>query len=55
VQETLRPLVRSLSHTTNGHSEGHAMMLTGRTPLPPGFSGKARHLRWPSIAAIAGR
>jgi len=30
-QSHLWMLVRSLSHTTNGHSEGHAMMLTGRT------------------------
>ncbi len=30
-------LVRSLSHPYNGHSEGHLAMLTGRTPLPPGF------------------
>jgi Protein of unknown function (DUF1501) len=49
-------LVRSMSHPSNGHSEGHAMMLTGRTPLPPGFSGNSpTPADWPSIAAIAGQ
>ncbi|MBI2806222.1 MAG: DUF1501 domain-containing protein [Planctomycetes bacterium] len=49
-------LVRSMSHPSNGHSEGHAMMLTGRTPIPPGFSGNSPTLAdWPSIAAIAGQ
>lgn len=49
-------LVRSLSHPTNGHSEGHAIMLTGRTPLPPGFNGNSpTPADWPSIAAIAGQ
>lgn len=48
-------LVRSLTHTTNGHRAGHMMMLTGRTPLPPGFSdSKPKPTDWPSIAAIAG-
>ena len=32
-------LVRSLTHPTNGHSEGHMIMLSGRSELPPGFSG----------------
>jgi hypothetical protein len=55
-QSPLWALVRSLAHTTNGHSEGHAMMLTGRTPLPPGFSGNSpTPADWPSIAAIAGQ
>ncbi|HYT88138.1 MAG TPA: DUF1501 domain-containing protein [Gemmataceae bacterium] len=49
-------LVRSMSHPSNGHSEGHAIMLTGRTPLPPGFSGNMpTPSDWPSIAAIAGQ
>jgi hypothetical protein len=49
-------LVRSMSHPSNGHSEGHAMMLTGRTPPPPGFSGNSpTPADWPSIAAIAGQ
>jgi hypothetical protein len=49
-------LVRSMSHPSNGHSEGHAMMLTGRSPLPPGFNGNSSTpADWPSIAAIAGQ
>jgi hypothetical protein len=48
-------LVRSLTHPTNGHSEGHLLMLTGRSQLPPGFSAAApKDSDWPSIAAIAG-
>jgi hypothetical protein len=48
-------LVRSLTHPSNGHSEGHMIMLSGRTPLPLGFSGNMpRPTDWPSIAAVAG-
>jgi hypothetical protein len=48
-------LVRSLTHRTNGHSEGHMMMLSGRSELPPGFnSSMPKPTDWPSIAAIAG-
>jgi hypothetical protein len=48
-------LVRSLTHPSNGHSEGHMIMLSGRTPLPPGFSGDMpKPTDWPSIAAVAG-
>ncbi|MGH7226000.1 MAG: DUF1501 domain-containing protein, partial [Gemmataceae bacterium] len=48
-------LVRSLTHPSNGHSEGHMMMLSGRTPLPAGFNSSApRPSDWPSIAAVAG-
>jgi len=48
-------LVRSLTHPTNNHSIGHAIMLTGRTPLPPGFDQSAPKAGdWPSIAAIVG-
>ncbi len=48
-------LVRSLTHPTNGHSEGHMIMLSGRSQLPPGFSGNTpRPTDWPSIAAVAG-
>jgi hypothetical protein len=47
-------LVRSLTHPYNGHSEGHLVMLTGRTPLPAGFSPNApKSTDWPAIAAIA--
>src|SRR2546421_8701259 len=31
-------LVRSLTHSSNDHSAGHQIMLSGRTALPPGFS-----------------
>jgi uncharacterized protein (DUF1501 family) len=48
-------LCRSLTHPSNDHSAGHLMMLTGRTPLPPGFDpGKPQPTDWPSIAAVAG-
>jgi uncharacterized protein (DUF1501 family) len=47
-------LVRSLTHPSNDHSAGHMIMLSGRTPLPPGFSpSEPRRSDWPSIAAIA--
>src|SRR5262249_49947431 len=49
-------LVRSLSHPSNSHSHGHAMMLTGRTALPPGFDpNRPTPVDWPSIAAVAGQ
>ena len=48
-------LVRSLTHRTNNHSDGHQMMLSGRSDLPPGFNpSMPRPADWPSIAAIAG-
>ena len=48
-------LVRSLTHPYNEHSNGHMVMLSGRTPMPPGFDpGKPKPTDWPSIAAIAG-
>jgi hypothetical protein len=47
-------LVRSLTHWSNEHSEGHQIMLSGRTPMPPGFkASKPQRSDWPSIAAIA--
>jgi hypothetical protein len=47
-------LVRSLTHSSNDHSAGHHIMLTGRSDLPTGFSPeKPRPGDWPSIAAIA--
>ena len=47
-------LVRSLTHPYNEHSQGHMVMLSGRTDLPLGFSpnGPKPHDH-PSIAAIA--
>src|SRR5205807_1334531 len=48
-------LLRSLTHHTNGHSEGHMIMLSGRSELPPGFNGNmSKPTDWPAIAAIAG-
>lgn len=47
-------LVRSLTHWSNEHSEGHQIMLSGRTPMPPNFkASKPQRSDWPSIAAIA--
>ena len=47
-------LVRSLTHRTNNHSDGHLLMLTGRSTLPPGFSpDRPMDTDWPSIAAVA--
>jgi len=47
-------LVRSLTHPYIEHSQGHHVMLTGRTPMPRGFNGsKPKPSDFPSIAAIA--
>lgn len=47
-------LVRSLTHPYNEHSQGHHVMLTGRTMMPIGFNpSKPLPSDWPSIAAIA--
>jgi uncharacterized protein (DUF1501 family) len=48
-------LVRSLTHSSNDHSAGHHIMLTGRSDLPTGFSpNQPKPTDWPSIAAVAG-
>jgi hypothetical protein len=48
-------LVRSLTHPYNEHSQGHMVMLTGRTPMPATFNGSLpKPEDWPSIAAVAG-
>ncbi|WP_435007887.1 DUF1501 domain-containing protein [Tundrisphaera lichenicola] len=48
-------MVRSLTHASQDHSEGHHIMLTGRSDLPTGFnSSKPQPTDWPSIAAVAG-
>ena len=48
-------LCRSLTHTSNEHSAGHHIMLTGRSQLPPGFNpSRALSSDWPSIAATVG-
>lgn len=47
-------LCRSMTHPYNEHSQGHMVMLSGRTPLPRGFNAsKPMPSDWPSIAAIA--
>jgi hypothetical protein len=44
---------RSLTHSTNDHSLGHMMMLTGKTALPPGFDPNGpKRSDWPSIASV---
>ncbi|MBP86620.1 MAG: hypothetical protein CMJ64_07890 [Planctomycetaceae bacterium] len=48
-------VIRSLTTPYNGHSEGHMVMQSGRTPLPIGFNGsKPQSSDWPSIASIVG-
>lgn len=48
-------LCRSLTHSSNDHSAGHHIMLTGRSEIPPGFSGsRPNPTDWPSIAAVVG-
>ncbi len=47
-------LCRSITHGSNEHSNGHHIMLTGRSDMPPGFSpSKPKETDWPSIAALA--
>jgi len=47
-------ICRSLTHASNEHSQGHHIMLTGRSDMPAGFSGsKPQAIDWPSIASIA--
>src|SRR5262249_41068128 len=48
-------LVRSLTHTNNGHDAATYLMLTGRSQLPTNFrSSRPQGTDFPSIAAIAG-
>ncbi len=48
-------LVRSLTHSSNDHSAGHMIMLSGRSELPAGFDpNRPGPGDWPSIAAVAG-
>ena len=48
-------VVRSLTTPYNGHSQGHMAILSGRTPMPRGFSGsKPQSTDWPSIASVVG-
>ncbi len=46
-------LVRSLTHPYTVHSLSHHVMLTGRTPTPPGFNdSRPRPTDFPSIASV---
>lgn len=48
-------LVRSLTHPYNEHSDGHMVMLSGRTERPPAFDpNRPKPTDWPCIAAVAG-
>lgn len=48
-------LIRSLTTPYNEHSQGHTSILTGRTPMPPGYSPvKPQSSDWPSIASVVG-
>jgi hypothetical protein len=49
-------VVRSLTHSTNDHTLGHYLMLTGRNARDPGFRGdrQPRPTDWPSIASVVG-
>lgn len=47
-------LCRSLTHPYNEHSQGHHVMLTGRTPMPTGFDpSRPKASDFPAIPAIA--
>ncbi len=47
-------LVRSLTHGSSEHSQGHHVMLTGRSDIPLGFDAtKPKKSDHPSIAALA--
>lgn len=47
---------RSLTHWSNSHTDGHMIMLSGRSDLPPSlnFSSEPKSTDWPSIASLAG-
>ena len=48
-------MIRSLTTPHNEHSQGHTSILTGRTPMPEGYSPvKPQSIDWPSIASIVG-
>lgn len=46
-------LVRSLTHPYNEHSQGHHVMLSGRTPMPAGFDGnRPKTTDFPCMASV---
>lgn len=55
-RSNLWSICRSLTHSSNEHSAGHHIMLTGRSDLPAGFQpNRPTRNDHPSITAIAGR
>jgi hypothetical protein len=49
-------ICRSLTHPHNEHSDGHMIMMSGRSDMPAGFSPvKPKETDWPSIAALTSR
>ena len=53
-RSNLWSLCRSVTHASNEHSNGHAMMLGGRSDLGPSFSPtQPKETDWPSIATLA--
>lgn len=54
-RSNLWSVCRSLSHPYNEHSQGHMVMLSGRTDLPTGFNpSQPKPTDHPSIAALLG-
>ncbi|MEO2017177.1 MAG: DUF1501 domain-containing protein [Fuerstiella sp.] len=54
-RSNLWSVVRSLTHPYNEHSQGHAVMMSGRTPMPVGFNPSLpKPSDHPSIAALMG-
>ena len=48
-------LVRSLTHPYNEHSQGHMVMMSGRTKMPPTFrANKPMPEDWPAMVSIVG-
>jgi hypothetical protein len=48
-------LVRTISHGHNDHAEGHMIMHSGRSELPPNYNPEnPQPTDWPSIASIVG-
>ena len=48
-------LVRTLSHSHNDHAEGHMVMHSGRSELPPAYDPEnPQPTDWPSIASVIG-
>ncbi len=48
-------LCRSVTHPFNEHSQGHMVMLSGRSDLPRSFDlNKPKKTDWPSLASIVG-